>query len=129
MRRGAHLLRLDIVRANDLVPLLGVLDDELAELGGRHRLWNAADAGELSRQPGIGEDLAGAERVRLAVERLEIPHAPGTGKPFVTISVGMAALDAASPTSIDDWLRRSDTALSTAKALGRNRVEVEARQA
>jgi diguanylate cyclase (GGDEF)-like protein len=75
----------------------------------------------------IGEALAGAERVRLAVERLKIPHAPSTGKPFVTISVGMAALDAASPTSIDDWLRRSDTALSTAKALGRNRVEVEAR--
>jgi diguanylate cyclase (GGDEF)-like protein len=71
------------------------------------------------------EASAGVERARLAVERLQIPHAPGTGAPFVTISAGIAALGADSPSSIDDWLRRSDAALYVAKSLGRNRVEVE----
>jgi diguanylate cyclase (GGDEF)-like protein len=69
---------------------------------------------------------AGIERARLAVEGLRIPHAPGTGAPFLTISAGIAALSADAPTSIEDWLRRSDAALYVAKGRGRNCVEVEA---
>ena len=71
------------------------------------------------------EATAGMDRVRQAVERLQIPHAPGANTPFVTISVGIAALGPESPGSLEDWLRRSDAALYSAKAHGRNRVEIE----
>jgi diguanylate cyclase (GGDEF)-like protein len=70
------------------------------------------------------EARAGIERARIAVERLQIPHAPGTGAPFLTISAGIAVLGAARP-SIEDWLRRSDAALYVAKVRGRNRIELE----
>jgi diguanylate cyclase (GGDEF)-like protein len=73
----------------------------------------------------LEDAAAGMERVRLAVERLQIPHAPSAGAPFVTISAGIAALGTDSPSSIDDWLRRSDAALYLAKARGRNRVQIE----
>jgi diguanylate cyclase (GGDEF)-like protein len=72
------------------------------------------------------EAAAGMGRVRRAVEHLEIPHAPVTGAPFVTISVGIAAFSGDLAESIDDWLRRSDAALYAAKDRGRNRVEVAA---
>jgi two-component system chemotaxis response regulator CheY len=72
------------------------------------------------------EAAAGMGRVRRAVERLEIPHAPVAGARFVTISVGIAAFRGESTASTDDWLRRIDAALYAAKANGRNRVEVEA---
>jgi diguanylate cyclase (GGDEF)-like protein len=71
------------------------------------------------------EASAGIERARIAVERLEIPQAPGLGVPFVTISAGIAALGADASPSIEDWLRRSDAALYAAKGRGRNRVELE----
>jgi diguanylate cyclase (GGDEF)-like protein len=71
------------------------------------------------------EAAAGMERVRAAVEQLQIPHAPKAGRPFVTISVGIAALGPEDPASLEGWLRRSDSALYSAKAHGRNRVEVE----
>jgi two-component system cell cycle response regulator len=73
----------------------------------------------------LGEAALGMERVRRAVERLEIPHAPGTGLPFVTISVGLSALSHAPMESIEDWLRRADAALYAAKASGRNRVCID----
>ena len=67
----------------------------------------------------------GLDRVRRAVERLRIPHAPAAKRPFVTISVGLAALRTAPPESIEDWLRRADAALYDAKRAGRNCVAVE----
>lgn len=59
---------------------------------------------------------AGAmDRVRSAVEK----------RGSVTISVGVAELDAAKKESPDGWLRRADAALYRAKGGGRNRVEVD----
>lgn len=57
------------------------------------------------------------ERVRLAVEALEIPHA--TGSLRLTVSAGMA-LHLPGDTVVHT-LERADQALYTAKALGRNR--------
>jgi two-component system cell cycle response regulator len=62
------------------------------------------------------------DRVRREVEGLALRHAPTAGLPVVTISVGVSTLSAASPESIDDWLRRADSRLYEAKALGRNCV-------
>lgn len=46
-QRGAHSLRLDIVSSDDSAPLLGVFRNELAKVGRRHQVWNAADTRKL----------------------------------------------------------------------------------
>jgi PleD family two-component response regulator len=56
---------------------------------------------------------------------LHVLDAPDARVPFVTISVGIAELNPSSTGGIEDWLRRADTALYSAKAEGRNRVAVE----
>lgn len=63
------------------------------------------------------------DRVRLDVEALGLPHA-GTGPGVVTISVGVAELGPSGGTC-DEWIKRADSALYTAKREGRNRVESE----
>ncbi len=74
----------------------------------------------------LSEAAVAMDRVRRAVESLRIPHAPAANGPYVTISVGIAALGPdAGKDSLEGWLHRSDTALYAAKARGRNRVEVE----
>jgi two-component system cell cycle response regulator len=73
----------------------------------------------------LREATLGMDRVRRTIERLAIPHAPDAGRPFVTISVGISALDASSDGAIDAWLRRTDAALYLAKARGRNCVAAE----
>jgi diguanylate cyclase (GGDEF)-like protein len=73
----------------------------------------------------LREATLGMERVRKAIERLEISHAPDAGRAFVTISVGISLLSPSSEGTIDAWLRRADAALYAAKARGRNRVAVE----
>lgn len=62
------------------------------------------------------------ERVRRAIERLEIPTIAGSG--VVTISVGVAS-PGPGDGAVEDWLRRTDRALYAAKAAGRNRIVVE----
>ncbi len=73
----------------------------------------------------LAEAALGMDRVRREVERLAIPHAPESGRPFVTISVGVSALETTATESIDGWLRRTDAALYVAKGRGRNCVAVE----
>src|SRR6516165_11683522 len=51
----AASVRLDVGRADHLAPLFGVLGDELAELSGRHRQWNAAQVCEPLLDLRIGE--------------------------------------------------------------------------
>ncbi|PJI95480.1 diguanylate cyclase (GGDEF)-like protein [Acidovorax sp. 69] len=65
------------------------------------------------------------ERIRLAVERLEIPHATGSFQ--MSVSAGLA-LHLPGDT-VEHTLERADQALYTAKALGRNRVVVANRPA
>jgi diguanylate cyclase (GGDEF)-like protein len=73
----------------------------------------------------VGQRVATAkvamERVRRAVERLEIPTHPSG---IVTVSVGVAERATASggAATQQDWLGRADEALYAAKQHGRNRV-------
>jgi two-component system, cell cycle response regulator len=77
------------------------------------------------------------DRIRASIEKLgivsSIPADPQGGKPapprFLTISAGVAELDPAIDSSSQDWLRRADSALYRAKEAGRNRVEVDPREA
>jgi len=107
LRRVAHAIR-DALRRDDRLYRYGG-DEFLAILPGQ----SLDDAG------------AGMERVRQQVEALRIIHAPKALVPFVTISVGLAELKLDSPGRIEGWLRRADTALYRAKALGRDCVVTE----
>jgi two-component system, cell cycle response regulator len=73
----------------------------------------------------LAEAALGMDRLRRAVERLSMPHAPTAGRPFVTISVGVAEMGTAPTELIDGWLRRTDAALYAAKARGRNCIAAE----
>ncbi len=68
-------------------------------------------------------DLAGAEaiaeRVRVAVEALELPRLDGRGTLRVTISCGVAASADGDPTAL---VAAADTALYAAKRAGKNRT-------
>lgn len=63
-----------------------------------------------------------AERIRRAVESLDIPHPDGTRAGVITISAGVAACDHARDGTGEDVLKAADAALYDAKSHGRNRV-------
>jgi two-component system chemotaxis response regulator CheY len=69
--------------------------------------------------------LVAVERVRMAVERLAIPHAAGPGG-VLTLSAGLAAFAPGEATTSERLLERADAALYTAKRSGRNRVAAAA---
>jgi two-component system, cell cycle response regulator len=62
------------------------------------------------------------ERMRLGIQRLATPHAE-TPLGVLTISAGLAILNAGESRSASDVLKEADEALYRAKQLGRNRVE------
>jgi diguanylate cyclase (GGDEF)-like protein len=65
---------------------------------------------------------AAAERVRMAVQALQLTHADSSAAPVVTVSLGVASM-AVQPGQIDAALIKSaDDALYEAKRGGRNRV-------
>ncbi len=74
--------------------------------------------------PGADLEAAGAvaERVRHAVELLDMPHAHGAANPMVTISCGAASLAAVPGRTPEDLFAAADGALYAAKNGGRNRV-------
>jgi two-component system chemotaxis family response regulator WspR len=63
-----------------------------------------------------------AERIRVAIERLEIPQAGGRAGRVVTVSIGCSAGVVSAHHTIDDLLRAADAELYAAKRAGRNRV-------
>jgi len=75
----------------------------------------------LLREQTIEGAILAMQRVRCAVEAAGIRHADAAGRPFVTISAGVAELG--SKDGDETVIRRADAALYRAKALGRNRVE------
>ena len=64
-----------------------------------------------------------AERIRLAVEELQIPHPSAAGSEFVSVCIGLAtATNASGISGLDAFLRAADFALYDAKSNGRNCV-------
>lgn len=64
-----------------------------------------------------------AERIRINVERLAIPHEASPVSATVTISLGVCTLIDCTSTSLDDFISQADEALYRAKENGRNRIE------
>ena len=77
--------------------------------------------------PGAGEEeaLAMAERMRAAVSTLRIANATPLG-PYMTVSIGVALCIPTNDGTSDSLVAAADRALYRAKALGRNRVELDA---
>lgn len=107
LRLVAQALRDGCARATDLVARLG--GEEFAIL------LPATDAAHAAQI---------ADRLRLAVARLDIEHKDSTTAPHVTISLGLAQLDPGRTHTFDDLFEHADAALYEAKATGRNRCVV-----
>jgi diguanylate cyclase (GGDEF)-like protein len=74
--------------------------------------------------PGISEDICAdvAERMRAAVQRMELPHLGLGPNGLVTVSAGVASHVVTSGSSHSSLYQAADTALYQAKIFGRNRV-------
>jgi two-component system chemotaxis response regulator CheY len=72
------------------------------------------------------QDLPGAktaaERLRKAVESLQIVHEKNPPHSLVTVSIGLAAFKATEANMVDGCLQRADEALYWSKDTGRNRI-------
>ena len=67
--------------------------------------------------------LITAERIRINVESLKIPHGESSVSPFVTLSLGVATLKLTEDFTPDSLIKMADTMLYMAKNKGRNRFE------
>lgn len=105
LKRVARGLQRLTHRPEDLVARLG--GEEFAVL-----LPNTGGDGALLR----------AEQYRDAIENLKIPHAANNLNSFVTISIGVATLQAHTFDEVACLVIAADAALYQAKHLGRNRV-------
>ena len=74
----------------------------------------------------IEDALLVAERIRVLVENRTVDH--GDDVIDVTVSIGISCLEGAGE-SLDDLVAKADRALYSAKANGRNRIEVYERLA
>ncbi len=77
--------------------------------------------------PGAAVDAAVvvADRIRAAVEALQIPHRGLADRACVTVSVGVASLNPIYPESPGSLIARADAALYKAKRNGRDKVEID----
>lgn len=76
--------------------------------------------------PGVDAKRAGlyAERLRRRIWRLAIPFTTSTVGDRMTISGGVATIEASMTVTPDELLRSADSALYRAKCLGRNRMQI-----
>jgi len=74
----------------------------------------------LFRASSLMETKIIGERIRVAIEQLEIEHRENTACPHVTVSLGIAFLPRASSESLDYMIKQADKLLYEAKDNGRN---------
>ena len=81
--------------------------------------WGGEEFAALLPSAGLDEAMAVAERIRQAVENLELPHRAKGSR--LTLSVGVAIGQRGNP-NLEAMIAGADSALYQAKAGGRNRV-------
>jgi len=79
--------------------------------------------------PGASVETAAAtaQRIRSAVEAMQLPHPALGERRVVSVSLGVACLNPARPESPEALMARADAALYRAKRAGRDRAEVDLR--
>ena len=127
--RPATLMMVDVDRFKEINDRHGhtLGDDVLCHIAAILRHGHGADA-HIGRFGGdefaialpvpLAEAAAVAERIRHAVEKLDLPQAPGLR---CSISIGLAEAGDAS-TTLREWIESADRALYRAKQGGRNRT-------
>jgi diguanylate cyclase (GGDEF)-like protein len=105
LRAVAGAIRASVPRERDVVARFG--GEELAVV--------------MPETSGSGAAIV-AERVRAAVERLELQQSPHAVHAVITVSVGVVACASAQGLAPDDVIAHADRALYLAKDGGRNRV-------
>jgi diguanylate cyclase (GGDEF)-like protein len=70
----------------------------------------------------MAKGIQAVERMRLAVERMAVRQAGEEGA-LLTVSAGVAVMDAEHPRSARVVIKEAEGSLHRAKQLGRNRVE------
>jgi diguanylate cyclase (GGDEF)-like protein len=76
----------------------------------------------LMQETSLEEAKKNTEKIRHVCS--EKPFTLGSISQYITISMGLASLQPHNPTSYDDFLNMTETALFIAKARGRNRLQV-----
>ena len=71
---------------------------------------------------GLEGAIVVAERLRVAVESLDIRHPTSGVSDVVTVSIGVASISYSSDETLESLIETADRALYTAKQHGRNRV-------
>jgi diguanylate cyclase (GGDEF)-like protein len=104
LRKLARSLQQSLARPDDLV----------VRYGGEEFLV-------MLRQADEDGAMMVAERLRVGVEELEMPH-PGSPLGHVTVSIGVASMEDLDSQSMRAAIRRADRALYRAKLNGRNQV-------
>lgn len=75
--------------------------------------------------PNTADPLPFAEKCRLAVAQLAIPHRHSPPPQIVTVSIGVSSMVPGHGTDPTEQIHKADMALYKAKQLGRNRVEIQ----
>jgi diguanylate cyclase (GGDEF)-like protein len=113
-----HLAGDDALRqvARALNEALGRAEDCVARYGGE-------EFAVLLPQSTLADAEPVAAHVAQAVTRLALPHAASRAAPYLTVSIGVAALIPHAGLDALALVTRADGALYRAKTLGRNRIE------
>jgi diguanylate cyclase (GGDEF)-like protein/PAS domain S-box-containing protein len=101
-----------------LKSLVGRTTDIVARYGGEEFVAILTDTDQK------GAEIL-AERIRIAVERLEIPHSESDIAPFVTVSLGVATVQSTRLDSPEQVVALADEAMYCAKREGRNRISLK----